>query len=415
MSKKRNTWIALLLALGMSMSLLAGCSKTISPEDYATTVVATYGDQKIYLDEANFLAKQEQYLMESYYSFLMGSTDFWDYDMGDGTTIAESTKSGVMTRIHQTYVLCAAAEEMGISLTDEDLQKVQEAVTEFKENTQAEALAKMNVSDELLTDIYTKNALANRVWEALVKDIDTEVDYEECRQLTVEYLVIDKSTPEEEEEAEGTDVAESQSQEAEETESQSGEPEETESQTPYEDTEEYAQMEELAKSVIEDLKSGIAMEDERESLIEDSTLTVLRSSDTFGKDEHDDAFGELCRSLATGEYGYVYVEEDGWYVVYCQTDNDEEATQKEIDSVLDTRRSEMFQEKYQQLAAYATKFKVDEDVWAQVNYDTSLYVMPETTAEDTENESASESQEGTEAGESQTETVSGTESESAAE
>ena len=373
MSKKRTTWIALLLVLGQFLSVPVGCGKNIPADKYSTTVVATYGDEKIYLDEVNFLAKQEQYLMESYYSYLMGGEDFWNYDLGNGTTIAETTKTGVMSRVHQTHVLCAAAAELGISLTEEDQAKIQEAVNDFKENTQPEAFEKMNATDELLVSVYTQNALANRVWEYLVKDIDTEVDYEENRQITVSYLNIDRTAAEEEEESKAADETKS------------------EDETPYEDTDEYAEMEELMKTVIEDLKSGVTMDDERTKLAEDSTLKVTKSSDTFGNDEHDDAFGETARSLSTGEYGYVYVEEDGWYVIFCDTDNDEEATQNKIDSVLNNRRADMFKEKYAELPALAVEFKVDESVWAVVNYEESLYVIPETTASDeTETESESE-------------------------
>ena len=64
MKKKHCAGAAALLSLVLGLGSLMGCSKAVKTEDYATTVVATFGDEKIYLDEANFLAKSEQYLME---------------------------------------------------------------------------------------------------------------------------------------------------------------------------------------------------------------------------------------------------------------------------------------------------------------------------------------------------------------
>lgn len=382
MRKRINTAMALLLALLMSVGTLAGCSRSISAEDYATTVVATFGDEKIYLDEANFLAKKEQYLMETYYSYLAGTTDFWDYDLGDGSTIEDATKESVMSSIFQTRLLCSMASEYGIALSAEDEQKVKDAIAEFKESVPESVLAEMGgTNEELLTDIYTQNALANRVWEYLVKDIDTNVDYEENRQITVHYLTFDRTEAEDAAEEESASAADSESS-AEDADAQSGE------EIPYEDTEEYAEMEKLAQDVIEDLKAGVTMSDEVDKLKEDATITARSSTETFGREDHENAYGEVSWSLKTGEYGYAYVEEDGWYVIYCDTDNDEDATNKEIENILDERRTEMFHDKYAELLESAPKFKVDEDVWANVTFSKALYEIPETTeAESTEGES----------------------------
>ncbi|MCD8330342.1 MAG: peptidyl-prolyl cis-trans isomerase, partial [Lachnospiraceae bacterium] len=57
--------IAVLLAVILTVGSTAGCgSSTVG--DYATTVVATYGDEKIYLDEANFWLRYQQWMNEAY-------------------------------------------------------------------------------------------------------------------------------------------------------------------------------------------------------------------------------------------------------------------------------------------------------------------------------------------------------------
>ena len=54
---------ALILAV---LVLCTGCGSSVSPEKYSTTAAATYGDQTIYLDEANFWLRMNQWSTESY-------------------------------------------------------------------------------------------------------------------------------------------------------------------------------------------------------------------------------------------------------------------------------------------------------------------------------------------------------------
>ena len=406
MKKKHCAGAAALLSLVLGLGSLMGCSKTVKTEDYATTVVATFGDEKIYLDEANFLAKSEQYLMESYYSMITGTVDFWGYDVGNGTTIEDTTREGIMARILQTRILDSKAEEYGISLSEDDEAKIEEAMAQYKENLQEGAFEKMGGTDELLSKVYHDNALANRVYEYMVADIDTDVDREEQRQVKVSYLKFDKTQTEDET---STDTeSESATETAAETESET----ETEAETAYADTEEYQELEQLAEQAAADLKSGKSMDDVKADLEADDTLTVTQKTETFGKTDHENAFGTASFELETGEYATAYVEEDGWYVIYCEEHEDEAATDDAVQSVLKTRRSDMFNEKYEQLKADAPKFKVNEDVWASITMSPALYEIPETTAADeTETEAASSEAES----ETETSAESEGESESAAE
>ena len=50
----------------LTAGLLGGCAQ-ININDSSAKVVATYGDEEIYLDEAKFMAKYNQYQMEAFY------------------------------------------------------------------------------------------------------------------------------------------------------------------------------------------------------------------------------------------------------------------------------------------------------------------------------------------------------------
>ena len=64
---------------------------------------------------------------------------------------------------------------MGYSLTEEETAKVTEAVDQFMANERLVEIT--GATRELAASrIYTQNALANKVYETMVQDVDTNVD-----------------------------------------------------------------------------------------------------------------------------------------------------------------------------------------------------------------------------------------------
>ena len=168
--------LALILALVLVIGMLAGCGNRVpskvKPEDYAKTEVASFGDQKIYLHEANLFARLQQYYSEAIYKAFFGD-EFWTMEIAQDTTLEKSTKEDVMAAILQTYLLNSHAEEKGVSLTDADKEKVQKSVKDFFETSSETLLKVVPMTEEQLTPIFERNALANKVYEAVVADIDT--------------------------------------------------------------------------------------------------------------------------------------------------------------------------------------------------------------------------------------------------
>ena len=308
--------------------VLAGCgSSQVALEDYPTTVVATFGDTNIYLDEANYLARTEQYNSEMYYSMIgYDISTMWDTELGS-KTLEAYTKESVMTAICQTLVLDAKAEDLGISLDEEDQAKVEEAVSGSMEEIPRVVKDATNITEELLTEIITKNALANKVYAYAVQDVDTEVSDEEAAQRTISYILV----------------------------------------TDGDDADAAAELAEELKTRVED---GETMSEDMVADYDNCTY----SQTTYGEGDYDNTLGDFGLTLETGEVGTVYEDGYGWYVVYCDTDFDEEATEAEKDQIVETRRTELFQSTYEEWLKDMPEFKVDEDVWEQVSFDDNLYV-----------------------------------------
>ena len=82
-------------------------------------------------------------------------------------------------------------------------------------------------------------------------------------------------------------------------------------------------------------------------------------------EEQTAAFGEKAVTLKKGESAVAYEEGTGWYVMVCDSENDEEATAEAYESAVEDEKSEHFSEVYEKLDK--DKFKVNEDVVKTLN------------------------------------------------
>jgi trigger factor/foldase protein PrsA len=389
--KSTKRALALTLGTAIGVTALTGCYSRVTSDNYETTVVATFGDQKVYLNEVNFYLKMLQVTYDSYYDYFYGpyygfssKKEFYEYTgmTDDGSTIWDAMKEDAMAAVQQTYILCEHAEEYGIALSDEDLQKVADSVEEFMTDTDAGVIAACHVDEETLTDIFTKNALANRVYEYLVSDIDTTVNEADYRYTQVAYLSIKENTD--------ADTSDNDVDEAEETESVDLEAKAAEvlevlkSQMDF-----YAESGEDDDSIpynaVIDLYS-----DETDITISytasqqyakpaDSTDSDDDSTDTDSTDTDSTETAETLQSicwnnLSTGDYTTWYDEDNSVaYVVYCTNDDVEDAKESAIESELDNRRSDRFTEKYTDIVKNSSTFTVKTRVYSQVKYGDIAY------------------------------------------
>jgi hypothetical protein len=348
--KQVTKFLSLGLAMTLGVSSLSGCTATLEEEDYSKTVVATYGDQNIYLDEANFNARYYQYLYESFYGSYYGS-DFWSTDTGSGT-MEENVKENIMAEILQTYVLLEHADEYDVSLSDADKEKVESAVTDFLDSSDENLIEAAKATEELVTKIYTNNALANKVWQAVVDGADTEVSDEDARQVTVKYVLIS------------------------------------------EDDETYTDGEATATEIADKVKAGTDID----TVCEDYD-NLSATEDSYSKNgDNDTDLGKEAATLSTGETVTYQLEGTGWYVIYCTTDDDKEAAETAKEEIIEDRQTELFETTYSGWSK--KKFKVDEDVWAEITFAKNMIYEVETEAETTSEATTTES-----STESTTETV----------
>lgn len=342
MKLTRKSSVAALLTLTMGLGLFSGCERGETADD-AKTVVAKYGNEKIYLNEARFYAQLSQYQYEEQYAMAA----YWQTELTTGYTYEDSVKDDAMAKVLQTRILCEQADALGVSLDDEDTSKISEAVEGFLAS--AEGIA-IGADETLVKTIYTQNALANKVQQELVADTDKEVDEEQFACRDMDCIVIYPSETEDGEEDTVDEAA-------------------------------------AAEEIQAYMEKGEAVDDIYDQY--DSDVYSMYKFDEYAvclNDEYpfsDELFGlEEEGDVVT----YHDEDTDRYYVIRLTALTDEEATADAIAKEISSRESENFNTKYEDLKAKAKSFKVEEDVWASVTFEEALYVVPATSAETEETE-----------------------------
>ncbi len=359
--------LTVILSAALSVSVLAGCSSAISASEYSTTVAATLGDTPIYLDEALYYLRSDQYYYEWLYTMVYGTADIWDMEISTGLTMADSMRNDTMTALRQTYILMSHAEEMGVALSDSDMEKIEAEVDEVLESSDEKLLESMGADRDRLIEIYSNNAIANLVWKAVADTADLDIDDEEVRCVGVSYVLVA------EEEDEDSD----------------------EDETAANEDEDSASLKVIAQEVFDLVRAGETIDD----AAAEYDLTAESTSYFVGDTYDEGSLGATALDMSEGEVRLIRTEdEEGWYVVYLDSEMDETATQSKRAAIVTERQDAVFEAQYAVWQDESEEFSVVSKVWDNISFETIYFeeeedeaaVEEDETAEETEEESGTE-------------------------
>lgn len=193
--KKFNT-LAVCGALSVSMaaSVLAGCGE--KAVDGTQTAMVIDGDE-ISLGTANYILRTEQAntyaQMQGMMAYLGGGdgSSFWSLEGEDGVTYGASFKETTVENLTRLVEIRKHAEEQGVSVTDEEMQRIQDAAKAFTEKN-AEAVKKLGVSEENVCEALELQTLEIKIKPQIVAAVDKVVSDEEAAQTTVTYIRLKK-------------------------------------------------------------------------------------------------------------------------------------------------------------------------------------------------------------------------------
>lgn len=329
MGNKGRRAAALAAAAVLAFSAMTGCGTKIDNE----ATVLTVGDDKVTMDVANFFARHQQVIAQMQYSSILGD-DFWGTSLSEESgTMEEEVKKNILKSLEQMYVLEDHMADYGVELTEEEKAKIADAAKEFVKANDAENLEKVSGSEKTVSRVLELVTIQNKMRQAMVADVDTEVSDEEAAQKSMQYVFF--SFTKTDDDGKSSDMNDEEKAELKKT------------------AEAFAAMAKKADDF-----EALAKEQEQTA----STLT-FDSKDTSPSEE----LIKAADALKEGEVTDVIEGENGYYVAKLTSLFDQDATNTEKDNIVAERQNTKYQEILDGFMDDA-KIKVNNDEWNKVSF-----------------------------------------------
>lgn len=256
-------------------------------------------------------------------------TDIWKKTL-DGMTLEENVKNTVLAELAQIKVMNLLAEEHEVTLQEKEIKLAQAAGEEYFSSLNETEIEAMGVDEDTIVKMYEEYAVANKVYQYIIKDINPEISDDEARTITIEHILI--KTHRLDGSGQRTPFSEEEKQEA------------------YE----------RAKQVLAEARSGEDFESLVSRYNEDS-----KSVYSFGKGEMEADFERVAFNLGTGEISDIVETAYGYHILKCISTFNREETDANKVKIVEQRRKEVFSQEYDAFADSLAR-NLNTPVWEEV-------------------------------------------------
>ena len=317
--KNKLSVLVLILIIALCMQACAGDNNENEGSGDDTEVVLEIGGHDVCMDEIRYYAYTKQASYEAYYIAYDKEID-WQDSADDEQTLEEAVKESLLNEICKRSVINNHADEYEVELDSSDRAEAESMVDEYFENSSEALKTKINITEERLEEVFEYKILYEKMCTEYMEQNEMSVSEEDCIQAEVSVVTI-------------------------------------------EDTEDG---ERIAEKIAKAVKSG----EDIEAAAEEYGYSSVTGNIAAGS-RNGDEIEEMCLSLATGDTDWLCVD-DTYYVIYCVTENDEEATETVYEETLDEAMDEAAEEMYR-LWAEDEEIKIDEEKWEEITFDESIF------------------------------------------
>lgn len=312
----RKKYGSRLLALAFAAALgLAGVT-SCGGGGNGTRVVFTTGfdkDEVFRIGSASCSASEVMVYLtntQNQYESVYGM-EVWNVAL-DGLTLEENVKETVLAKIAQIKTMYLLAQSKDVTLDKQEQEQVRLASEEYFRSLNDREKELMGVDLKTIQQLYTEYAMADKVYQYIIQDVNPEISDDEARIITVQHILIRTyTTSDGGEKVPFTDNLK---------------------QAVYEKAMEIRELAVNGENDFVDLASRYS---------EDSTITY-----SFGKGEMDPEFEKAAFELETGEISQVVESESGYHIIKCISTFDREQTDISKQEIVEERRREVFGQEY---------------------------------------------------------------------
>lgn len=323
------------MAAGLAAAFLLTDMTACGRDGSDTRVVFTtgFGKDEVFRIDSESCKKEELmvYLttIQNQYENVYGA-EIWNTSL-DGVTLEENVKDTVLARIAQIKTMYLLAKEKGVELDEEEEEKVAQASGEYFQSLNETEISAMGVSYGTIEGLYREYAMADKVYQQIIQDINPEISDDEARTITVQHILIRTTQT-----------------------SGAG------NVIPYSDEDKKAAYEKACgiRALAVDGEHDFA--ELASEYSEDSTITY-----SFGKGEMDEAFETAAFQLETDEVSQVVESEAGYHIIKCLNTFNREETDANKLEIVEQRRREVFGQEYDAFVSTLVR-SLNQKLWDEI-------------------------------------------------
>ncbi len=316
------------------MSLLLFCTAC---GEGSTTVVLTTGFKKDEVFKIESVSCTLPEIMiyltntQNQYETVYGR-QIWETSL-DGITLEENVKETVLARMAQVKSMNLLAQSKGVTLDEYELALADQAANEYFQSLNETEISLMGIAHENVKKLYQEYALARKVYEQIIRDINPEISDDEARTITVQHILIKTYT------VDGT------GKRVEHTEN-------TKQQA-------YERAQEVHALAISNEHDFAALANKYS---DDEVLTY-----SFGKGEMDEAFETAAFNLGNNEISGIVESRNGYHIIKCTNTFNREETDNNKLKIVEAEKKEVFGQEYDAFVEGLTR-TLNTELWQSVQF-----------------------------------------------
>ncbi|WP_035779210.1 peptidylprolyl isomerase [Butyrivibrio sp. MC2013] len=317
--------------LAACLLMITGCSSSASYSAGGLKVIMTCGfaeDEVLRIEDLSCSMQElKVYLINMREEYQAGLGEkIWTIGDGD-ESLSARLKDACLSGVIRVKTMVLLARKNGIELDDREIGAAHSAAEAYYESlTEEDITAMAGVSEDVIYEMFLENALASKLYEYTIRDINPEVSDDEARTITV--LQIMRYTTG----ADGVSLSDSE-------------------------------VDHIRKDM-ESVKKQIEEGADFESFVADMN-EAPEGTISFGKGEVDKALEDAAFNLSTGEVSDVIRTGDGLVLLKCVTTFNREETEANKVRIALQRKSEAFSEEYDAFAG-GLACDLNEELWNSV-------------------------------------------------